>query len=44
MTVKQRDMNTDYNFLRDGGVRAITAIYIVGIAYEEEAIIFRNGV
>jgi hypothetical protein len=37
--VKQSNMNTDYWFLRDNGVQAITAICIVGLAYKEDAVI-----
>jgi hypothetical protein len=39
MTEKQRNMELDYNFLRDNDVKAATAIFMVGLAYKEDAII-----
>ena len=39
MTEKQRNMELDYYFLRDGGVRALTAIYMLGVAYKEDIVI-----
>ena len=39
MTEKQSNMTEDYYFLRDNGVRAITAIFMIGEAYKEDAII-----
>lgn len=35
----QDSINIDYWFLRDCGVLALTAIYIVGLAYKEDVVI-----
>lgn len=33
------NINMDYWFLRDSGVFALTAIYMVGLAYKEDILI-----
>lgn len=33
------NINRDFWFLRDNGVRALTAIYMVGKAYKEDVVI-----
>ena len=33
------NINLDYRFLRDNGVRALTAIYMVGKAYKEDLVL-----
>ena len=35
----EEEINTDYWFLRDGGVHALTAIFMVGLAYKGERVL-----
>ena len=40
MTEKtQENIQKDYWFLRDNGAHALTAIFMVGLAYKEESIL-----
>lgn len=42
MKRRERDItniNLDYWFLRDNGVSALTSVYIVGLAYNEDELI-----
>lgn len=39
MNEKEENINQDFWFLRDNGVRALTAIYMLGLAYKEDIVI-----